>query len=249
MNESRIKNDTAGMLLALKAQGEIKKRAGISLRDQFAPMIAQSVVGFCGFRLLNAMAKLPVPSLHDGGLLWLHDLTVTDGYLIAPILMGATMHVIFRLGGESGAASKMKGGMRKFMLYGMPCIVTLITSFQPGAVVLWFIGSSSIGIPQALLLQRPKVREFFKIAPMYKPKPGEEFANPFEAMLQGVGTKPASASAAKGPVYQAPNINSRPGSKTIDAQLVNKTQSANSDMVQPRGPQKPARGRKQRGGN
>ena len=39
-------------------------------------------IGF--FRILNGMAKLPVPGLETGGFAWFQDLTVADPYLVLP---------------------------------------------------------------------------------------------------------------------------------------------------------------------
>ncbi|KAI5364918.1 Putative membrane insertase YidC/ALB3/OXA1/COX18 [Septoria linicola] len=242
-------NNTAAAMQAQQQIAAIKKRAGISTAGMFAPMIAQGVLGYCGFRLMRHLATLPVPGLTNGGFLWVTDLTMTDGYLLLPLIMAGTMHVVVRLGGESGAASAVAPGLRKVMLYGMPLLILLFTSWQPGAVALWFVGSGLIGIPQALLLQRPAVREYFGLAPTYKAKPTETtgFLQAFmDANNPTAAASPASTpraphaggknAAYMRPQYQSPNVRTAPSSgagRTIDAQLVDK-----SDMVQPSAPAK-----------
>ena len=248
MTEAQRAGNTAGALEAYRQQAAIKKRAGITSMGLYTPMIAQGILGFCGFRLMRHMATLPVPGLVDGGFLWLQDLTMTDGYLLLPLMMAATMHMVFRLGGESGAAGQLAPGMQKFMMWGMPVMVMLFTSWQPGAVALWFVGSGVIGIPQAMLLQKPAVRKWLGLAPIYKPKPGEAGANPFQAFLDarnGTTTTAKSTSAPPNPdaggrnaaymrpTYQSPNVRTAPA-RTIDAKLVDKA----SDMVQATAPKK-----------
>lgn len=253
-NEAQTKaqkaGDSQGMLLAMQQKRAIHKRAGISTTAQLTPMIIQGVIGFCGFRLMKAMVDLPVPGLTDGGFLWLTDLTLTDGYLLLPLFMAGTMHVIARLGGETGTAA-LPPQFKTIMLYFLPATIALFTAFQPGAVCLWFCGSGVIGLAQGQLLQRPAVREFFHLAPMYKPKPGEEAQNPMTAWMDQMSGKKSeptptpSGGAARGtgqrpgvaymnPQYQAPNVHRAQG-KTIDAQLVSRTTgtTTNEDMVQP----------------
>ncbi|CZT21976.1 uncharacterized protein RCC_07845 [Ramularia collo-cygni] len=238
--------DSAAVLNAMRQKSAIHKRAGISTSAQLIPVVVQGVIGFCGFRLMKAMVALPVPGLMDGGFLWLHDLTLSDGYLILPLAMAGTMHLMARFGGESGT-SQLPPQMKKVMLYVMPGLIMLFTAWQPGAVCLWFCGSGVIGLAQGQLLQRASVRRFFNLAPMYKPKPGEEPQNPFTAYLEKMSGKNStptpSAGPARGtgqkpgvaymnPVYQAPNVQ-RSGGKTIDARLVSRTDAASGDMVQP----------------
>lgn len=238
--------DTQGTLLAMSQKRAIHKKAGISTAAQITPMIVQGVIGFCGFRLMKAMVALPVPGLMDGGFLWLKDLTLTDGYLLLPLFMAGTMHVMTRLGGESGTA-QLPPQMKNVMLYFMPGLIALFTAWQPGAVCLWFCGSGAIGLAQGQLLQRPSVRKFFNLAPMYKPKPGEEAPNPFQMMMDQMSgkksepVKPASAARGTGqrpgaaymnPQYQAPNVHRAQG-PTIDARLVPRTAGQSEDMVQP----------------
>lgn len=248
---AKKRKDTQGMMLAITQQQAIRKRAGISTSAQLIPVVVQGVIGYCGFKLMKALVALPVPGLMNGGFLWLQDLTLTDGYLLLPLLMAGTMHVMARLGGESGAA-QLPTQFKNIIVYVMPGIVAVVTAFQPGAVCLWFCGSGIIGLAQGQLLRVPAVRQFFRLAPIYTPKPGEEAQNPLMAMmteqLGGKKSEPSSmpsGGAARGtgkrpgvaymnPQYQAPNVQrSQHGGKTINAQLVSRTGGATDDMVQP----------------
>ncbi|KXS95395.1 hypothetical protein AC578_1898 [Pseudocercospora eumusae] len=221
----------------------INKRAGVSLGAQFLPMMLQGVLGYCAFKLMRAMVALPVPGLLDGGFLWLTNLTITDGYLILPAVMAGVLHVIARMGGEAGAAAQMSPAMKNMMLYAMPALVFIFTSFQSGAVALWFCGTGAVGLIQSRLLQQPGVRKFWNLAPLYKPAPGEGVEGGIFGAMMGNSTKEAQEKAAARTAsyagrsasfsqvsYQAPSIQTSRGGKTIDATLVDKSASG---MVQP----------------
>ena len=238
--------NTQEVMLAYQQLGAIRKRAGIKLSNQFSPIMVQGVLGYCSFKLMRTMCKLPVPGLHDGGFLWLQDLTMTDGYLLMPLLMAASVHLLIRMGGETGS-SQLPAGTQSMMLWGMPALIGVVTAFQPGAVCLWFAGSGAFGIGQALLLRNPEVRKFFNLAPLYKPAAGEGATSVLSAMMEdrlGKSSKPSGKAGAPTRMeYQAPNIRTQPSSRTIDVTLVKPSSTrtassspspaANPDMVQP----------------
>ena len=158
MTAAQKAGDTPGMQAAWGELGVIRKRAGVSFWAQFRPMILQGVFGYCGLKLFRAAANLPVPGFKDGGFLWLTDLTVPDPYLILPLVMAGSIHMLIRIGGETGAMNgPMSPGMQKLMLYGMPGIILITTGFLPGAVTVWFAAGGALGIVQSLSLQRPAV--------------------------------------------------------------------------------------------
>ncbi|SMR57323.1 unnamed protein product [Zymoseptoria tritici ST99CH_1E4] len=244
MKEAQKEGDTQGVLLAMKRKGEVKKRAGIiSMPKQLAPMLLQGVIAYCGIKLTRAMAALPVPGLHDGGFLWLEDLTLTDGYLLLPILMAGTIHVVARMGGETGAMTQLGPMMRPLMLYIMPGLIAVFMAFQPAAVCVWFCGSGAIGMGQGLLLRNEAVRKALGMAPNFVPKPGMEPTNTLTAMLEdrfpamkeqraalNGGAPPKPSGPYINPTYQPPRVQ-RTSSKTIDTTLVTGTKG--EDMVQP----------------
>ncbi|KAK5694594.1 hypothetical protein LTR97_009184 [Elasticomyces elasticus] len=225
MTQAQRNKDTQAMQMHWLQLAAVRKRAGIKLTSQFAPMILQGILGFCGFKLIRAMAALPVPAFRDGGFLWLTDLTVPDPYGLLPICMAGAIHLLVRLGGESGAApaGAMPAGMQTFMLYGMPGIVMLIMAWQPGALVWWFTVNGALGMCQALALQRAGVRRFFGLAPLYKPPKSEEkAASPFAQLMDlamppkkkvdnvvdiGGGGGGGKNAGFMQPQWQAPNIN------------------------------------------
>lgn len=235
MTAAQRSGDNEALLAVMQERMAVNKKAGIKMRATIYPMVMQSIIGFCGFKLLRAMSTLPVPGFRDGGFLWLSDLTSTDPYGLLPVLMGGAMHLLFRLGGESGASSTelMKPGVRNFMLYGMPGIVILIMSWQPGALCVWFATTGAFGMAQALLLQNPKVREYLGIAPLYRPTKAEGApGGPLQDMIEAY-TKPGAkarrervpvmemGSGASGrgtpymqPQWQAPNLHTQASSSS-----------------------------------
>ncbi|KAK3679839.1 hypothetical protein LTR78_000215 [Recurvomyces mirabilis] len=223
MQAAQKTGNTQGVMEAWQEMQTIRSRAGISFRAQFAPIIMQGVLGFCGFKLLRAMVALPVPGFMDGGFLWLTDLTLPDPYGILPLVMGAAIHLLIRIGGESGAAAPgaIPPAMQSFMWYGMPGIVILIMAWQPGALCVWFTVSGALGMVQGLMLQRPAVRKYFGIAPLYKPTKSEgPVKNEAYALFESMLPKPKASSAATAAAaeavrnnaayirtsYQAPNL-------------------------------------------
>lgn len=235
MSRLRKEGKVQDAMVLMKRISVIRKQAGISTMAMYTPMVLQAVIGYCGFKLMRAMANLPVPGLDNGGFLWLSDLTVTDPFLITPVLMGLAIHCVVRLGGESGTASvdAMGQNMRQVMLYGMPAIIVLATVWQPGAVVVWFMSTGIVGLSQGLLLQRPAVRHALGIAPIYKPAPGEGSPwDAFSAMFPDNGSKnqiktniapdtvqstQTSSPGSMNPQYQAPRQTG-----VIDVKLANK---------------------------
>lgn len=222
--------DQTGVMRAWSEMNAVRKRAGMSYTKQFAPMLVQSVIGYCSFKLMRGMASLPVPGLQDGGFGWITDLTITDGYLLLPAMMAGAMHVMFRYGGESGQDNAMMNpGMRSFMLWGMPGLIFLITGWQPAALCIWFAASGAWAMGQAMVMQKPAVRKFFGVTPMYKAKPVEggnknlmEIALALNRKNAGVvNTTATSKSAPKtgssAMSYQAPNVRTTAARGTASA--------------------------------
>lgn len=237
MTAAQRSGDQMGMMNAWSEMSAIKKRAGVSTMAQFVPIIVQGVIGYSGFWLLRGAAALPVPGFRDGGFLHLTDLTVTDPYLLLPLAMAGALHLIVRWGGESGANNPqvMTPAIRNMMLYGLPGLIFIFMGWQSGALCVWFASTTSVSMIQALVLQRPGVRKFFGIAPIYKPSKEEAAAtNPLTMLMESmrpsepvaankstapyrrpsldVGIGAGKNSVYMSPSYQAPNLHTRAGS-------------------------------------
>jgi YidC/Oxa1 family membrane protein insertase len=212
MKAAQEAGDQTAIMQAWTQLRAVRKRAGLSFVTQMFPMVVQGVLGFCSFKLMRAMSALPVPGMQDGGFGWVTDLTVSDGYLLLPALMAGSMHVMFRYGGETGNTEMMAPGMRSFMLWGMPGLVFLMTGWQTAAVCIWFVASGGWAMGQAMLMQKPAVRKFFGVMPLYKSKkdPG---AGLMDIVMKSNKTIDTTATAKVAPktgaasvAYQAPSI-------------------------------------------
>lgn len=191
MTAAQKEGNQAEMMLCWQEVRRIRKEAGVSMVSQLGPVALQGVVGYCGFKLTKAMATLPVPAFRDGGLLWLSDLTIPDGYLILPGIMALTMHAVIRMGGETGSAT-LPPMMKNVMLYVMPAFMVIFLAWQPAATTLWFTGTGLVGILQSQILQRPKIREYFGIAPIMGAQAGAGSTSPMSD-LEGAFAKRFSA--------------------------------------------------------
>ncbi|KAK1070693.1 hypothetical protein LTR74_003867 [Friedmanniomyces endolithicus] len=197
MQEAQRAGDTAATMLHWTQLMAVRKRAGLSMTASFAPMVLQGVLGFAGFKLIRAMSTLPIPAFRDGGFLWLSDLTVPDPFGILPLAMAAAIHMLVRMGGESGAASAQ--------------------SMPPARRAVRFTVSGGLGMLQALALQRPAVRKYFRLAQLYKPVKGEAASNPLKDLIDAAYPKKAQNTIDIGgkntgymqPRWQAPRVNTR----------------------------------------
>jgi YidC/Oxa1 family membrane protein insertase len=89
--------DQAGAMQARQEMLMINKRAGIKIWKSFVPAI-QMFAGYGTFVLLRGMAKLPVPGLETGGILWFHNLAVPDPLYVLPLATAGVMHWVLRVG-------------------------------------------------------------------------------------------------------------------------------------------------------
>ncbi|KAK6436204.1 hypothetical protein LTR95_007599 [Oleoguttula sp. CCFEE 5521] len=250
MSAAQKAGDNQAVALAWQEMSATRKRAGLKYRTIFLPMIVQGYIGYCGFRLLKAMASLPVPELHNGGFLWLYDLTLSDGYLILPALLAGTLHFAVRWGGEGGGANAaaMTPGMKSLMLYGMPTLIFAFTGWQPGAVAIWFFVTGLWGMTQARVLQVGSVRRLLGITPVYKPtKPEDTPENPFTQLAEQWSPKekksptPAASMTGKNaaymqPTYQAPALRTTRASSTSTAAPTILAQATNTTAAAPKKP-------------
>jgi YidC/Oxa1 family membrane protein insertase len=220
MLEALRNGDKMNAMLLRQEMMQVNKTAGVSTIGMLVPSIVQGVFGFCAFRLLRAMANLPVPGLETGGFLWIMDLTETDPYLLLPAIMGGTLHMVLRMGGETGAP--MNEAVKPFVLYVFPFIVLLTTAWLPAALNVWLCTTGLMGVCQVHLFQRADVRRMFGLAPMIDPAQAQR-----DAVAAGLAKEPVKTidvkakSSAPRPVYQAPNVkfaaSSMPARKTAAA--------------------------------
>lgn len=156
--------DQAAFFQYKQEQTLMYKRAGIKMWKSGIPLI-QMVIGFSTFRLLNGMAKLPVPGLETGGVLWFQNLSVADPLYILPLATAATLHLVMKKGGETGVQT-MNPKMFSLLKWGFPLISVIFTSWLPSAVQLTFFISGILSLVQASLLRQSWLRSYFQMTPL-----------------------------------------------------------------------------------
>jgi len=197
MREAAQSGDNQKAMILKTEIGSMFRRAGVSFKWLFIPMGFQVYMAFCALRLMRASANLPIPGFVDGGALWFHDLSIADPYLGLPALMAATMHLVFRFGGENGLQmNEAMALLKPFMLWIMPAAIFISMSWFPAGVNLWLATTGLFGVVQAKLLQNPAVRDAIGMAPLIKPTPAPKIENEIKRV------DPRRLS---GMQYQAPN--------------------------------------------
>ncbi|KLJ10600.1 hypothetical protein EMPG_14020 [Blastomyces silverae] len=158
-------NDTVAMQRAQQERKIINETHGIKLRRLAYPLI-QLPLSFGAFRVLRGMAALPVPGLDSEAFLWLSNVTVHDPYFILPVTTGIIMHYTFKLGGEAAGSKDPTAMMAKpIMLYGLPILSTVCTSFLPGILQMFFATTSVLAIGQSYAFRHPSFRAMTGMAP------------------------------------------------------------------------------------
>ena len=96
MAAAQAAQDKHSLALVTEELRRINKAEGIRYSKLLGPFI-QIPLGYGTFRLMRAMAALPVPGLDTGGFLWITDLTVTDPYLVLPAVTSAMLYYTFKV--------------------------------------------------------------------------------------------------------------------------------------------------------
>ena len=96
MTAASANSDTTEVMKIRQELQIIQRRAGIKLAKSFVPLI-QAPIGFGTFFLLRGMAKLPVPGLETGGILWFKNLAIPDPFFLLPIATAGVLHLVLRV--------------------------------------------------------------------------------------------------------------------------------------------------------
>ena len=92
MKAARVAEDQVAMMAAATELKEVYKKTGFKILGMMGPFL-QIPLGYGTFRLMRGMANLPVPGLDTGGFLWVKDLTVSDPYLLLPVVTALLFHL------------------------------------------------------------------------------------------------------------------------------------------------------------
>ncbi|KAJ5948977.1 hypothetical protein N7454_002284 [Penicillium verhagenii] len=141
---------------------QLQKDNGIHLYKSFIPML-QAPLGFGMFRVLRGMTELPVPALLNEQVLWLNDLTVSDPYLILPIISAYCLYRTLKKGGEAGMTELMSGPAGKGLVRGLPILTLAFTAFMPSALQLYFAATGIWAFGQSHIVNNLTFRAWMKM--------------------------------------------------------------------------------------
>ncbi|KAH8731964.1 mitochondrial export translocase Oxa1 [Phaeosphaeriaceae sp. PMI808] len=171
-------------------------------------MVVQAWIGFSAFRLLRAMAELPVPGMAHDGFLWFTDLTVRDPYYILPLTTTAVFYTIFKTGGETGINNDVgsQKAVRQKLMTGMAIFMGIITAFQASGLQIYFLFSGILGAGTGYLLRQNGFRRLIRIRTIPSPQSNEMYSKVVsgEVTLKQIKGKDGKVR------YQAPRTPARP---------------------------------------
>ena len=98
MRVARAEKNNLAMQEAWRERRVLYRGAGIVWWKSFVPLL-QVPFGFGVFRLVRGMTTLPVPGLDTGGVLWFHDLTISDPYFVLPAVASWGYYYAFKVSG------------------------------------------------------------------------------------------------------------------------------------------------------
>ncbi|KAF2153179.1 hypothetical protein K461DRAFT_267806 [Myriangium duriaei CBS 260.36] len=216
-------NDQLGMQKARQEMNIIRARSGFKFKWMGFAVVGNMVFAYCSFKLLRAMAALPVPGFLDGGAFWFQNLTLADPYYIIPGVMALGFHVATRLGTETGVDPyAAQPGMRTVMLYVLPAVICVSMAWFSAALTLWMATGGLVSIMVGRVLQNPEMRERMGLFPMPTKNPEqmntianffrEEATEAAPRVIDVQGTRSTSGSSSSNNStgrmhYQAPRVN------------------------------------------
>ncbi|KAI1407204.1 60Kd inner membrane protein-domain-containing protein [Hypoxylon sp. FL1857] len=158
--------DRIAQMRARDQMSILKKKSGAStLRSLVTLWTIPFSYGM--FRLLRAMAAIPVPSLETGGLAWFTDLTVHDPYYILPsvsVVLAAAMFKQTRAANLSN--DPMTQTLSTWMKYALPPMMFVCTAWLPACIQWFFLVLSAGHVVQTSATLNPAIRRWAGIPPL-----------------------------------------------------------------------------------
>ncbi|KAH8380198.1 hypothetical protein KR009_009443 [Drosophila setifemur] len=147
------------------------KEKGVNPLKNMVVPLAQAPLFISFFMGLRQMANTPVDSMHDGGLWWFQDLTLSDPFYILPLITSATLYLTIEIGTDSARLSAANMNTMKYVLRALPIVIFPFTMNFPAAILTYWACSNFISLGQVALLRIPAVRDYFKIEKMLTHSP------------------------------------------------------------------------------
>ena len=124
---------------------ELYRREGVSPLGGCLPMLAQLPILFAFYRLLSVAIELRGAPF----VLWIHDLSNYDPYLVLPLLMGGSMIVQQRMTPTAGV-----NPAQARMMSLMPIMFTVLFLYVPSGLVLYWLVNNVLGIAQQVYVNK-----------------------------------------------------------------------------------------------
>jgi len=124
---------------------ELYRREGVSPFGGCLPMLAQLPILFAFYRLLSIAIELRGAPF----VLWIHDLSQYDPYLVLPLLMGGSMIVQQQMTPTAGV-NPAQARMMKLM----PIMFTVLFLYVPSGLVLYWLVNNVLGIAQQVYINK-----------------------------------------------------------------------------------------------
>jgi YidC/Oxa1 family membrane protein insertase len=122
----------------------IYKEAGVNPAGGCFPLLLQMPILFAFYGLLSSAAELRKAPW----MLWIHDLSVQDPYLVLPIIMGITQFIQVRMGPQTGDP------MQRRLFQFMPLAMTFMFIYFPSGLVLYWLTNNILTILQLQVYNR-----------------------------------------------------------------------------------------------
>lgn len=172
--EAKGRGNKYDMAVAASDLQMAMKKANPSVWRTLSMPLFQAPFFLSTFLVLRTMAKYPVESFKDGGILWFKDLTLPDPYLLLPLLTASTMHFVIKKGVDGGAnVAMMKPWLKNSLLYGVPVVIVGATYKFQAAILCYWATTNLISLGQTWIFSFPKVRRFLNIPEKKVWKPEE----------------------------------------------------------------------------
>ncbi|KAL9622497.1 MAG: hypothetical protein Q9160_003173 [Pyrenula sp. 1 TL-2023] len=159
---------------------DTQRAAGVKALNIFLPMLLQMPIGFGLWRLCNALANYPVPSLTTESFLWISDLTHPDPYYALPAITAFIMYRNMKSNVETGGANATGAASSAMQTMGkfLPFVSGFFFAYQAALVqVNFFFTTLLLSIVGAILRNAAFRRRFGLAAFTSKSKTSSNSSN------------------------------------------------------------------------
>lgn len=139
----------------------------ISPFKPLVPSILQGTVALSVFLALQAMAKVPLKSLEDGGIFWFTNLCVPDPHYILPVMSCATLALLLN---STSKAMPLEETTKKVLTIVMPIGIFFFIKSFPASTLVYWVTTNSVTLLQHHVLKIPSVKKYYGLPDLAKVK-------------------------------------------------------------------------------